>query len=64
MVGNQRVDVPAHVRTADNGLPQKRLEKDLCWIVIPLVPLMSQSVKEVNGTGLKENWSLISGSTG
>ena len=33
----QRVDIPAHARTAHKGLQQKRLEKDLCWIV-PHVP--------------------------
>ena len=26
----QRVDIPAHARTAHNGLSQKRLEEDLC----------------------------------
>ena len=26
----QRVDIPAHPRTAQSGLPQKRLEGDLC----------------------------------
>ena len=26
----QRVDIPAHVKTAHNGLPRKRLKEDLC----------------------------------
>ena len=30
-------DIPALARTAHNGLPLKRLEEDLCWIV-PHVP--------------------------
>ena len=43
----QREDIPAHARTAYNGLPQKRLEEDLCWIV-PHVPPMTKSVKGLN----------------
>ena len=27
---HQRVDIPAHARTAHKGLMQKRLEEDLC----------------------------------
>ena len=34
---HQRVDIAAHARTVDNGLLQKWLEEDLCWIV-PHVP--------------------------
>ena len=30
---HQRVDIPAHARTAHKGLVQKSLEEDLCWIV-------------------------------
>ena len=29
----QRLDIPAHARTAHNGLPQKRLEMYLCQIL-------------------------------
>ena len=42
----QRVDIPAHARTAHKGLLQKRLEEDLS-LIIPHVPLMNQSVKEL-----------------
>ena len=28
--GCQRMNIPAHARTAQNGLPQKRLEEDSC----------------------------------
>ena len=42
----------AHATTAHNGLLQKRLEKDFCWI-IPHVPLMTQSVKGLDWT---EQW--------
>ena len=35
---HQRVDIPAHARTAYSGLLQKRLEEDLCWTV-PHMPL-------------------------
>ena len=31
--GRQRVDIPAHARTANFGLPQNRLKEDLCWMV-------------------------------
>ena len=41
---HQRVDIPAHARTAHKGLLLKRLEEDLCWI-IPHVPLTTQLVK-------------------
>ena len=48
---HQRVDIPARARTAHKGLPQKRLEADLCWI-IPHVPLMTQPVKGLTWTEL------------
>ena len=41
---HQRGDIPAHARTAHNGLLQERLVEDLCRIV-PLVLPMNQSVK-------------------
>ena len=46
MLDEQRqiVDIPVHARTAYNGLTQKRLEKNLYW-VIHRVPLMTQSVE-------------------
>ena len=44
---HQRLDVPAHARTADKGLLKKSLEEDLCCIV-PHVPATTQSVKELN----------------
>ena len=47
----------ACVRTANNGLLQKRLEEDLQWIV-PYVPVMTQSVKGLNWTGLQLDISL------
>ena len=43
---------PTHARSAHNGLLQKRLEEDLCWI-IPHVHLVPQSVKGMNWTGLQ-----------
>ena len=42
----QRVDIPAHARSAYQGLLQKRLEEDLCWIV-PHVLI---------GQGTEMNW--------
>ena len=30
----QRVDIPAHARAAHKGLLQKRLEEDLCLIIL------------------------------
>ena len=48
---HERVDLPAHARTAHEGPLQKRLEENLCWI-IPHVPLMTQSVKGLNWTEL------------
>ena len=46
---HQRVDIPAHARTAHKVLLQKRLEEDLCWIV-PHVAPTTQSVKKLNWT--------------
>ena len=43
----QRVDLPAHARTAHNNLLQKRLEENLCQI-IPHVPLTTLSVNGLN----------------
>ena len=43
----QRVDSPAHARIVHNGLLQKRLEKDLCWIV-SRVPTTATLVKGLN----------------
>ena len=40
----QRVDIPAHARTAHKGLLQKRLEEGLC-LIVPHVPPTTQSVK-------------------
>ena len=48
---HQKVDIPAHAKTAYKGLLQKRLEEDLCWIV-PHVPPATQSVKGLNWTEL------------
>ena len=48
---HQRVDIPAHARTAHKGLLQKRLEEDICWI-IPHVPSTTHSVKGLNWTEL------------
>ena len=47
----QRVDVPAHARTVHDGLLQKRLEEDLCCIILH-VPLTTQSFKGLNWTEL------------
>ena len=44
---HQRVDIPAHARTAHMGLLQKRLAEDLCWVILK-VPLMTQSGKGLN----------------
>ena len=53
----QRVAVPAHARTADNGLHQKRLEEDLCTIICR-DPLITQSVKELNWNWTEWQWLL------
>ena len=45
----QRVDIPAHVRTARKGLLQKGLEEDLCRIVRH-VPPTTHLVKGLNWT--------------
>ena len=47
----QRVDIPAHVRTARNGFQQKRLEEDLGWAVPHVIPRI-QSVEELNWTDM------------
>ena len=44
---HQKVDIPAHTRTAHKGLLQKRPEGELCWIVPHVFPT-TQSVKEMN----------------
>ena len=44
---HQRVDIPAHARTAHKGLLQKRLKEDLCWI-FPIVSPTTRSVKWLN----------------
>ena len=49
---HQRVDIPAHARTANKGLLQKRLEEDLCWIV-PHVPSTIKSDKRLKWPELK-----------
>ena len=46
---HQRVDISAYARTAHQGLLQKRLEKDLCWVV-PHVPPTTHSGKGLNWT--------------
>ena len=53
--GHQRVDIPAHARTARSGLLQKTREENLCWILCH-VPPTTQSVKGLNWTEL--NWNL------
>ena len=48
---HQGMDIHAHARTADDDLPQKRLEGDHCWI-IPQVPRWSKRLRdrtELNG---------------
>ena len=44
---HQRVDIPAHARTAHKGFLQKRLEEDLCGFV-PHDPQKTQSAKGLN----------------
>ena len=48
---SQRVDIPAQARTAHSGLPQNRLEADLCRMV-PRGP-RTQSVKALNNQTLR-----------
>ena len=43
----ERVDIPAHARTAHKGRLQKTLEKDLCWTVRH-VPPKAKSVKALS----------------
>ena len=47
----QRVDIPVLARTAHKGLLQKRLEENLCRMVLR-VPPTTQSVKGLNRTEL------------
>ena len=60
----KRVAIPAHARTAHNGLMQKKMEEDLCWIA-PHVPPTTQSVEELNWTDLsclgRKTWKLGKG---
>ena len=44
---HQRVDIPAHTRTAYKGLLQKRLEDDFCWTV-PYVSPTTHLIKGLN----------------
>ena len=46
---HQRLDIPAPARTAHKSLLQRRLDEDLCWIVLR-VPPPTQSVKGPNWT--------------
>ena len=47
----QRVDIPAHARTADSGLLWKMLEENFCWIVSHVLP-RTHLVKGLNLTEL------------
>ena len=47
MLLDQIVDIPAHAKTAHNGLLQKRLREDFYRIVC-YVPKTTTSVKELN----------------
>ena len=49
---HQWVDIPAHARTDHNGLLQKRLEEDFCWIVchVSRRPNRSRDWTELNWT--------------
>ena len=49
---HQKADIPAHARTTDDSLPQKRLEEDLCWTVPQDAP-RTQSVKRLNSPELQ-----------
>ena len=44
---SRRMDVRAQAKTAHDGLLQKGLEEDLCWIIFH-VPPMTQSVMGLN----------------
>ena len=50
---SERVDIPAHARTAHKGFLQKRLEGDLCSLDLHVPPTI-QSVKGLNRTELTE----------
>ena len=54
MDGCRRADAPSHARPAHNGLLQKRLDKDFCWIICH-VQLTGQSVRGLNWTR-SEGW--------
>ena len=54
---HQRVDTPADARTAHNGLLQRRMEEDPCWIV-PHAPPKTQSVKRLNRTDISRSSSM------
>ena len=49
---HQRVDISAHARTAHKSLLQKRLEKDLCWIIPNASPPSPQNHSIGQGTEL------------
>ena len=61
-----RMDTTAHARTAHKGFLQKRLEEDLCWIVLHIPPT-TQWVKGLNRTELiicellRTRWSFNGG---
>ena len=46
---HQRADIPAHGRTAHNGLLQKRLEEGHCWIVPHAPPPHSPTTQSIKG---------------
>ena len=48
---DQKMNIPAHARAAHKGLLQKRLGKEICWIV-PHFPSTTHSVKGLNWTEL------------
>ena len=50
----QRVNIPAHARTAYSGLLQKRPEEDLCWLVRHVKP------DDPIAQGAELNWSCLS----
>ena len=61
---HQRVDIPAHARTAHReGLLQKRQEEDLCWIICHAPPPRTPSplpLDDPMGQGTKLlNWILV-----
>ena len=42
----KRVDISAYARTAQDGLPQERLEEEFC-LIAPHVSMMTKSVKQL-----------------